>query len=144
VARGLELFSAARARRDPARFCDVGYAAFTADPVAAVESVYARFGLTLGGRAADATRALGARSAAAGARSAHRYALPDFGLTAGQVNERFLAARGTNALALAGGKSADRVLDAVGDLGSSRPFPQKIKIPAGCAQSLAGWRDLYR
>jgi hypothetical protein len=97
-ARGLELFTAARARRDPARFCDVDYAAFTADPVAVVESVYSRFGLTLSGRAADAMRALVAESAGgdggagAAARPAHRYKLADFGLTAGQVDERFLAA----------------------------------------------------
>ena len=34
-------------------------------------------------------RALAAGSAAGGARPAHRYALSDFGLTAGQVDERF-------------------------------------------------------
>ncbi len=88
-ARGLELFTAARARHDPARFCDVEYAEFTADPLATIESVYGRFGLTLGGRAADAMRALAAESAGTGARAPHRYALSDFGLTAGQVNERF-------------------------------------------------------
>ncbi len=88
-ARGLERFTAARARRDPARFCDVDYAAFTADPVGAIEPVYARFGLTLSGRAADAMRAMAAGSAGVGARPAHRYALSDFGLTAGQVEERF-------------------------------------------------------
>jgi hypothetical protein len=93
-ARGLELFTAARARRDPAQFCDVAYPEFTADPVATVESVYARFGLTLSGRAADAMRALAAGSGGAAARPAHRYALADFGLTAGQVEERFLATTG--------------------------------------------------
>jgi hypothetical protein len=93
-ARGLELFTAARARRDPARFCDVDYAAFIADPVAVVESVYDRFGLTLSGRAADAMRALVAGGAGTGARPSHRYALADFGLAAGQVNERFVAATG--------------------------------------------------
>jgi hypothetical protein len=93
-ARGLELFTAARARRDPAQFCDVAYAEFTADPVAVVESVYARFGFTLSGRAADAMRALAAGSAGGAGRPSHRYALADFGLTAEQVNARFLAAPG--------------------------------------------------
>jgi hypothetical protein len=93
-ARGLERFTAERARRDPARFCDVAYADFTADPVGTVESVYACFGLTLSGRAADAMRALAAGSGQAGARPAHRYALSDFGLSAAQVGERFLAAAG--------------------------------------------------
>jgi Sulfotransferase family len=91
-ARGLGLFTAARARRDPARFCDVEYAEFTADPVAVIESVYARFGLTLSGRAAAAMRVLVAESAGTGARPSHHYSLDDFGLTAEEVIERFQAA----------------------------------------------------
>jgi len=59
-----------------------------------VESVYDRFDLTLSGRAADAMRALVAGGAGTGARPSHRYALADFGLAAGQVNERFVAATG--------------------------------------------------
>jgi hypothetical protein len=93
-ARGLELFTAARARRDPAQFCDVDYAEFAADPLAVIESVYARLGRTLSGGAADAMRALMADGAGTGARPSHRYALRDFGLTAEQVSERFLAATG--------------------------------------------------
>ena len=46
-ARGLERFIAVRARHDPARFFDVGYDEFVADPVRTVEAIYARFGLTL-------------------------------------------------------------------------------------------------
>ncbi len=57
-ARGLELFTAERARHDPASFCDVRYEDFVADPVATVESVYERFGLELSGAAADAMRGL--------------------------------------------------------------------------------------
>jgi Sulfotransferase family len=88
-ARGLGEFAAARARHDPARFFDVDYADFTADPVGTVESVYARFGLPYSGAAADAIRALHTVAAAGPARPAHRYALADFGLTAAQVAERF-------------------------------------------------------
>jgi Sulfotransferase family len=89
-ARGLEQFRDVRARHDPARFCDVAYDEFVADPVGTVESIYARFGLTLSGPAGDAMRAL-ARSQQSGgdARPAHRYALSDFGLTGEQVDERF-------------------------------------------------------
>jgi hypothetical protein len=87
-ARGLREFAAARARHDPARFLDVDYVDFTADPIGTVESVYARFGLPYSGAAADAIRALHA-AAAGPARPAHRYALPDFGLTASQVDEQF-------------------------------------------------------
>jgi hypothetical protein len=88
-ARGLGEFAAARARHDPALFFDVDYADFTADPVGTVESVYARFGLPYSGTAADAIRALHATATAGSARPAHRYALADFGLTPGQVAERF-------------------------------------------------------
>jgi hypothetical protein len=88
-ARGLDQFTAARARYDPARFYDVGYDEFVADPIGTVESVYAHFGLTLTGQAADAMRALHARSASSSGAPAHHYALSDFGLTGEQVDERF-------------------------------------------------------
>ncbi len=87
-ARGLECFTAARAGYDPARFCDVDYDEFVADPIGTVASVYAYFGLTLSGPAAGAMRDLLAQPASVGA-AAHRYALSDFGLTADQVDERF-------------------------------------------------------
>jgi hypothetical protein len=99
-ARGLDHFMAVRATHDPARFCDVGYEDFVADPIGTVETVYGHFGLTLGGQAADAMRAVqaaGARSdalsprepPAPGAVRAHKYALADFGLAGEQVDERF-------------------------------------------------------
>jgi hypothetical protein len=92
-ARGLERFTAVRARHDPARFCDVAYDDFAADPVAAVELIYDKFGLALSGAAADAMRAAlrQAQEAEQGMRSAHRYALSDFGLTGEQVDARFAA-----------------------------------------------------
>jgi len=97
-ARGLEQFWAVRCRHDPARFCDVAYDEFVADPLGTVESVYARFGLILTGRAADAMRALlrepQGPHAGGDARPAHRYALSDFGLTAEQVDERFTGHNG--------------------------------------------------
>jgi len=88
-ARGLEEFAAARARYDQAQFLDVDYADFTADPVGTVESVYAHFGLLYSGAAANAVRALHAEAGRGPARPAHQYSLADFGLTAGQVDERF-------------------------------------------------------
>ncbi len=90
---GLERFTAGRARHDPARFYDVAYDDFAADPFGTVEAAYGYFGLPLSGAAADAMRALvGAEEAGpagAGGRPAHRYTLADFGLTGGQVDERF-------------------------------------------------------
>ncbi len=46
-ASGLERFTAERARHDPARFYDVRYEDFVADPVGTVEAVYGYFGLPL-------------------------------------------------------------------------------------------------
>jgi hypothetical protein len=88
-ARGLERFTAVRARHDPARFCDVSYDEFVKHPIRTVEAIYAHFGLTLSAGARDAMRALHAQGAPAPARPAHRYALSDFGLTGDQVDERF-------------------------------------------------------
>ena len=86
-ARGLESFTAARSRHDPAQFFDVGYDDFAADPLATVAAIYRHFGLTLSGQAAAAMRALTGGST--GGRPAHRYSLADFGLTGEQVDERF-------------------------------------------------------
>jgi sulfotransferase family protein len=88
-ARGLERFTAERARHDPAQFFDVDYSEFTADPGRTLKAVYAHFGLELTGPARAAMRALRAHSAPAAVGPAHRYALSDFGLTGDQVDERF-------------------------------------------------------
>ena len=90
-ASGLDEFLAVRARHDPARFCDVDYDRLVADPVGTAESVYARFGLPFTGAAAGAMRALHAGRAARPAAAPHQYTLADFGLTAGQVDDRFAA-----------------------------------------------------
>jgi hypothetical protein len=92
-ARGLSLFTAERARHDPAQFYDVRYGDLVADPVGTVEAIYGHFGLPLTGAAADAIGSLAASSAAsrAGDGSAHRYTLDEFGLTGEEVDERFAA-----------------------------------------------------
>jgi hypothetical protein len=87
-ARGLSLFTAERATRDPARFHDVHYNDLVADPVGTVEAIYGHFGLPLTGAAADAIRSL-TTAARAGGDSAHRYTLEEFGLTGEEVDERF-------------------------------------------------------
>jgi hypothetical protein len=88
-ALGLELFTAERARHDPGRFCDVRYDDLVADPLGTAERVYGHFGLPFTGAAADAMRRLVSQEAASRSGTAHRYTLADFGLTAGDVNERF-------------------------------------------------------
>jgi hypothetical protein len=92
--RGLDRFTAVRARCDPARFCDVAYDDFAADPLGTVAAVYAHFGLDLSGQAADAMRAVRTPRAGRGATPRHEYALADFGLTGAQVDERFAGAAG--------------------------------------------------
>jgi hypothetical protein len=87
-ASGLELFTAERATRDPARFYDVWYDDLVADPVGTVEAIYGHFGLPLSGEAAAAIRSLAAASRAGGG-SAHQYTLDEFGLTGEEVDDRF-------------------------------------------------------
>ena len=93
-ASGLERFTAERARHDPARFYDVAYDDFVADPFGTVEAVYGFFGLPLSGAAADAMRSLIRADAAGSGGQGHRYALADFGLTGAEVDERFAAIPG--------------------------------------------------
>jgi len=64
----------------------VSYHDLAADPVGTLEAAYTYFGLPFSGAAADAMRAyLGVNRS----RSAHRYTLGDFGLTAAEVGARF-------------------------------------------------------
>jgi Sulfotransferase family len=99
---GLERFTAERARHDPARFYDVRYDDFVADPVGTVAAAYRYFGLPLSGAATAAMRSLtgadaGGRGGGApdpGSRPGHRYSLADFGLTGEEVDERFAAIPG--------------------------------------------------
>jgi hypothetical protein len=64
----------------------VSYDDLAADPVGTAEAAYAYFGLPFSGAAADAMRGYLARGRS---RSAHQYALADFGLTAADVDARF-------------------------------------------------------
>jgi len=87
--RGLDSFTAARARHNPAQFCDVSYADFIADPLSTVESIYTHFGLPTTEGARASMRAMHDESTTGGRRPAHRYALADFGLTDAKVDARF-------------------------------------------------------
>jgi len=91
---GLERFLAERARHDAARFCDVHYEDFVADPFGTVQAAYRYFGLPLSAAAADAMRSLIAADAASSRGPGHRYTLSDFGLTGAEVDERFAAIPG--------------------------------------------------
>ncbi len=89
-ARGLQHFMAVRPRHDQAKFCDVWYDDFVADPIGTIEAVYGHFRLSLSGPAADAMLAVQAGGAEAGART--RGAA---GNAAEQVDERFAGYLGT-------------------------------------------------
>lgn len=88
-ARGLETFTEARARHDQARFVDVDYDAFVADPIGTVEHVYDHFGLPLTDEARESMRRLHSASTTGATRPAHRYSLADVGLTEADVRRRF-------------------------------------------------------
>ncbi len=85
-ARGAETFEDARGRHDPAQFLDVGYDDFVADPLATVETIYARLGRSPDPEAVAAMRSLLGTGAS---RPAHRYTLDDYGLTEDEVDDRF-------------------------------------------------------
>ena len=88
-ARGLETFTEARRRYDPAQFVDVDYTRFVEDPLGTVEDIYGRFGLSLTPAAQSAMESMHAESRTGARRPAHRYTLEQFGLTAEEVDERF-------------------------------------------------------
>ncbi|MFS0896441.1 sulfotransferase family protein [Mycolicibacterium litorale] len=87
--RGLERFTAERAKRDPAQFYDMDYFEFINDPVAEVERIYRHFGLPYTDAARHAMTASHADSQKGPRAPKHTYSLADYGLTAEQVKERF-------------------------------------------------------
>jgi hypothetical protein len=85
-ARGLEQFTADRAKHDPGQFYDVRYEDFVSDPLGIVQDVYSHFRLDL----SDTTReAMAAIHSSGDRRRSHRYDLADFGLTPEQADARF-------------------------------------------------------
>ncbi|MGW6692415.1 sulfotransferase family protein [Rhodococcus sp. NPDC054953] len=88
-ARGLETFTSARAKYDPAQFIDVDFTDFHADPLGTVEGIYSRFGLPLSSAAQQNMEALHADSQTGDRKPAHRYTLAEYGLTEVEVDERF-------------------------------------------------------
>lgn len=89
--RGLREFTAARRRHPHARFYDVHYDDFVAEPVGTVERIYDHFGLPLDDAVRSAMHDLHDQSTTGVAKPAHRYRLADFGLSGEQVDERFAA-----------------------------------------------------
>ncbi|RVW02652.1 sulfotransferase family protein [Rhodococcus xishaensis] len=88
-ARGLEDFTSARAKYDPAQFIDVDYSSFVADPLGTVEGIYSHFSIPLSEQAHSAMEDMHAESRSGNRKPAHRYTLEDYGLTPEEVDERF-------------------------------------------------------
>jgi hypothetical protein len=87
--RGLDTFTAERAKHDPARFFDVAYDDLVADPIGTVEAIYRHFSIELSGAARTRMDAVHAESVIGSRRPAHRYTLEAFGLTGAEVDEHF-------------------------------------------------------
>jgi hypothetical protein len=87
LARKMERALAIRDRADAARFLDVDYRGFVADPMAAVERIHAHFALPLPPAAAARMRAH-VEANPRHKHGEHRYALEEYGLDRGAVRER--------------------------------------------------------
>lgn len=88
-ARGLEDFTAARAKYDPAQFIDVDYTDFVGDPLGTVEKIYSHFSIPMTEQAHRAMEAMHSESRSGSRKPAHRYTLEEYGLTTAEVDERF-------------------------------------------------------
>ncbi|TNM39764.1 sulfotransferase [Nocardioides albidus] len=82
-------FLDARATYDPAQFADVRYDEFVADPVGTVARLYDAFGLSFDDEARARVTAADDVSKRGDRRPDHAYSLEEFGLSAGEVTERF-------------------------------------------------------
>ncbi|WP_433562033.1 sulfotransferase family protein [Nocardia sp. CA-151230] len=87
--RGLREFNTARARYNPDQFLDIDFDELRADPFAAVEKIYSKFGLDYTDSARTAMTALDEESRSGDRKPVHRYSLADYGLTEDQVRAEF-------------------------------------------------------
>ena len=86
--RGLEV----RQRHDPARFHDVHFAEFQRDPVEAIRAIHRHFGGTFEEASAERIRRYRAAHPP-GQHGSHRYRAEDYGISDGEIRERFAAYR---------------------------------------------------
>lgn len=86
--RGIDDMMSARARHPEARFFDLAFDRFVADPIAAIAEIHDAFDLPFTDAAESAMRAFRA-ARPKGRHGAHRYALDDWGLDADAIRERF-------------------------------------------------------
>ncbi len=77
-----------RARNNPAQFYDFSFRELIADPVGAIEQMYAYFGIAASPEASSQMRAWIAANPQ-GKHGGHNYTLEQFGLAEGEIRERF-------------------------------------------------------
>jgi hypothetical protein len=87
--RGLKLFDAERANRDPAQFYDLDYFEFIKNPISVVEQIYQKFGIDFTDGARHAITGSHEESQKGPRAPKHTYSLSDYGLTPELVKERF-------------------------------------------------------
>jgi hypothetical protein len=87
--RGLEQFNTARAKQNPAQFYDVDYFQLIKEPIRTVEDIYVHFGIEMTDEARAAIQRTDEESKQGPRAPKHTYSLGDYGLTEGQVKERF-------------------------------------------------------
>jgi hypothetical protein len=87
--RGLRLFTAERAKHDPAQFYDMDYFDLIKDPIGTVEAIYTYFGIEMTEEARAAMQASDEQSKQGPRAPKHTYSLEDYGLTVEVVKERF-------------------------------------------------------
>ena len=89
LSKAVRRFDRERAEHPAEQFVDVDYDDFVADPVGNTRSIYAAFGLDWTPATEAAVTVLDEGSRRGGRRPSHRYDLTDYGLTEGEVRERF-------------------------------------------------------
>jgi len=87
LVRSLERGFAARDRCDPARFIDVRFDDFVADPMSVIDAIYDHFELPWTPEAREAMERH-VRENPKGKHGSHEYDLEKYGLTAGRVRDR--------------------------------------------------------
>ena len=89
LARSWESFAAARPKYNQDQFIDVDYKEFVNDPVGTTRNIYDTFGLDWTEEMDREVNRIDAESRQGGKRPSHQYDLADYGLTEGEVRERF-------------------------------------------------------
>lgn len=87
--RAYHAFHEARPKYDQSQFIDVDYRDFVADPVGTTSGIYDAFGLEWTADVDREVNRIDAESRQGGKRPSHQYDLADYGLTEGEVRERF-------------------------------------------------------